>query len=324
MDIIWNLTRICPWNCAICCMSAIHAKSETRESQKTEQKNQGLELSQSGKLQLLKDLCQNGCDIDFSGGDPLYYEEDFEIVEQATKWLPPEKISVSMTGAEVTDQKIELLKKVDTAEFTIDCPPDTKAVVRPSDFHTSSLEAMKRCVEAGVKTRAVTVFYQQTMDEYNLKKLYQLLCQAKVDEWELLRFYSVGRAGRTATQIPEQEEYFKAMDMLRAFNGYTKVFFQHSLRMLEGNGACPAVNKALGILPDGRVMVCAWAVNSQSQPIDPSFVLGKMPEQKLSDIIRSARERVEFQTPARACRVIKYINSQNKKDIAYANNKSRM
>ena len=29
MDVIWNLTRACPWDCAICCVSEFHVCDST-------------------------------------------------------------------------------------------------------------------------------------------------------------------------------------------------------------------------------------------------------------------------------------------------------
>jgi len=118
-----------------------------------------------------------------------------------------------------------------------------------------------------------------------------------------LQFYPVGRATRRRKNMPSASDYKQAMQILRSFQGYTKIFFKHSLRMLEGNTSCPAVREAIGILPDGQVAACAWGLNKKSQPT-PDFFLGKLPEQKLSDIIKQAKERPEFQEEVNYCRVL--------------------
>lgn len=28
IDIIYNITRVCPWDCAICCVDALHVKKK--------------------------------------------------------------------------------------------------------------------------------------------------------------------------------------------------------------------------------------------------------------------------------------------------------
>jgi len=93
MDVIWNLTKACPWDCAICCMSAIHVCETTKFMVQQRQKDRGLELRLNEKLAVLKQVCDLNCEIDFSGGDPLYFEEDFQVIDQATRWLPSNKIS---------------------------------------------------------------------------------------------------------------------------------------------------------------------------------------------------------------------------------------
>jgi len=57
-------------------------------------------------LTILKILTDRNFEIDFSGGDSLYYDEDFRIVEQATRCLLSRKNGVSMTGSKITDAKL--------------------------------------------------------------------------------------------------------------------------------------------------------------------------------------------------------------------------
>lgn len=304
MDIIWNLTKICPWDCAICCVTALHARETTKSQLKIKQKGCGMELSLAEKMQVLRDICDEGFNIDFSGGDPLYYSEDMQVVEQATMWLPANKISVSMTGVELTERKIELLRKVNDVEFTIDSLPEVRNFARPDGYHLSSVMALRECISAGIKTRAVTVLYPLTMKESNLRSVYELFCELGVSEWKLLRFFSAGRANRFSHLVSSKEEYLKTMALLRTFRGPTKICFQHSLRMLEGDGVCPAVYESLSLLPDGSVSACVWALNTQTQPMSDCFRLGKMPEQKIGDIIKAAKEISEFRQDACESRII--------------------
>ena len=138
-----------------------------------------------------------------------------------------------------------------------------------------------------------------------------MLCELEVPEWELLRFYPVGRAKRFSRLVSSKEDYLKTMALLRTFRGPTKIFFQHSLRMLEGDGVCPAVHKAFGILPDGNVSACAWAINVQAQPIDDCFRLGKMPEQKIGDILKAAQKRAEYRHDAHESRIITWLGKRS-------------
>lgn len=311
MDVIWNLTRACPWDCAICCVSAFHVCNTTEYIVQSAQKEKGKELTLAEKLTVLKTLADKDFEIDFSGGDPLYYDEDFRVVEQATRWLPSRKIGVSMTGSKITDAKLELLKKVSVVEFTLDNLPETENGFRPRGYNFASMIAMKECVAMGIKTRAVTVLYSTTISERNLESVYRWLCENNILEWELLRFYPVGRAVKLAEITPSNSEYVNAMKFLRGFHGSTKIFFQHSLRILERVLKCPAVIDSIGILPDGQITACAWAIDSNCRPFK-GFRLGKLPEDDLDEILDNAREIPEYSKRTEFCLTIACVGRRSK------------
>lgn len=303
MDVIWNLTRACPWNCAICCVSGLYVCGTTDVQSTLKENNR--ELAFAEKLAVLKILADKDFGIDFSGGDPLYYDEDFHVVEQATRLLPSRKIGVSMTGGKITATKLNLLKKVGVVEFTLDNLPKTKNPFRPCRYNFASIIAMKKCVAAGIKTRAVTVLYSTTINEKNLENIYRWLCKNSIPEWELLRFYPVGRATKFVDIVPSDQEYLKTMEFLRGLRGFTKIFFQHSLRILERTTKCPAVVDSIGILPDGQVIACAWAIDENCRPFK-GFCLGKLPEDDLDEILERAVKISGYSERAKFCRTIAY------------------
>ncbi len=91
-----------------------------------------------------------------------------------------------MTGSKITDAKLELLKKVSVVEFTLDNLPEAENAFRPRGYNFASMVAMKKCVAAGIKTRAVTVLYSATISKENLESVYRWLCENSIPEWELL------------------------------------------------------------------------------------------------------------------------------------------
>lgn len=314
MDVIWNLTRACPWDCAICCVSGFHVCDTTEYLVQSGAKEKGEELTLAEKLTVLKILADRDFEIDFSGGDPLYYDEDFRVVEQATRWLPSRKIGVSMTGSKITDAKLELLKKISVVEFTLDNLPEIENPFRPRGYNLASMVAMEKCVATGIKTRVVTVFYPSTITEKNLESVYRWLCENGISEWELLRFYPVGRATKLAELTPSNQEYLKAMKFLRGLHGFTKIFFQHSLRILEGTVKCPAVVDSIGILPDGQVTACAWAIDENCRPFK-GFRLGKLPEDDLDEILERAVKIPDYSERTKFCRTIAHIQKGNKREV---------
>lgn len=313
MDVIWNLTRACPWDCKICCVSGFHVCNTTEYFVYSRQKEQGEELTLAEKLTVLRVLADKNFDIDFSGGDPLYYDEDLQVVEQATRWLPSKKIEVSMTGSKITDVKLELLKKVGVVEFTLDNLPEVENPFRPRGYNLASMIAMKKCITVGVRTRAVTVLYSTTISQENLNKIYRWLCDNNVPEWELLMFYPVGRAMALTELVPMDSEYLDILKFLRGLRGSTKILFQHSLRVLEGSMKCPAIINSIGILPDGQVIACAWAIGCDCCPFE-GFRLGRLPEDDLDEILDKARKNLAYLERAKLCRVIAYVEENIKKE----------
>jgi len=171
--------------------------------------------------------------------------------------------------------------------------------------------AMKKCVAAGIKARAVTVLYSATISKENLESVYNWLCENNVAEWELLRFYPVGRAAKLAELTPSNSEYLRTMEFLRRLHGFTKIFFQHSLRILEGSLKCSAVIDSLGILPDGQVTACAWAIDDNCSPFQ-GFRFGKLPEDDLDEIVEKARKMPEYCERVKFCRTISDIEKEKR------------
>ncbi|MDD4271470.1 MAG: radical SAM/SPASM domain-containing protein [Patescibacteria group bacterium] len=299
MYIIWNLTRVCPWNCAFCCVSAVYAKGKERTQIIAEQKKK--ELSFAQKLGVLKMIAGKNMIIDFSGGDPLYSEDDLAIVQKAIEFLPPEKINISMTGCELTQSKIELLKKINMVEFTLDNLPDRENPFRPRGFNRASMKAMRRLVESGIKVSAVTILYNITITEENLRSIYAWLCKNGIQEWDILKYIPVGRGMDYKKIIPTDEQYLFTMKFLRSLNGSTHISFQHSLRVIEETSKCHATINSFGVLPNGEAIACAWALDRNGCTFD-GFQIGKLPDESLDVILKRAREKLGFNHQTSYCR----------------------
>src|SRR6056297_856095 len=99
LDIIWNITSICGWDCEFCCVDAVQVEPgngtatvkddglqneteiEIAEGESAYQagsdylKEKGDELHFEEKLEVLDSFEGYTPDIDFSGGDPLLVKE---------------------------------------------------------------------------------------------------------------------------------------------------------------------------------------------------------------------------------------------------------
>ena len=115
IDIIWNLTAICPWDCAACCVAAVQTtqrkgtmvlsapdlsmSSEVpRDFQSgsvfdqalAHRQAMGLELTLAAKLRVLENLRGLPVRLDFSGGDVLAPTENLEVLRAAASMLGKE------------------------------------------------------------------------------------------------------------------------------------------------------------------------------------------------------------------------------------------
>jgi MoaA/NifB/PqqE/SkfB family radical SAM enzyme len=139
VDIIWNITLVCPWDCMFCCTDAAHVKRKddyvlirdrgldrvirvpyetTSRTSGTltmlaeagvkanqydialaERQRSGLELDYPAKLSVLKNLSSYLAKIDFAGGDPLSCYENFLVIKHAAMLFGKENVSVTSTGA---------------------------------------------------------------------------------------------------------------------------------------------------------------------------------------------------------------------------------
>lgn len=269
-------------------------------------KQKKTELSYGQKVEVLKIIAEKNMVIDFSGGDPLYFDDDFAIVQKATELLPPEKINVSMTGCKLSRTKIDLLRKINMVEFTLDNLPDRINLFRPQGFNRASMQAMKQLVKAGVKVSAVTILYSATISEENLLSIYSYLCKNEIQEWDILKYIPVGRGIDYKDIAPTNEQYLSAINSLRGLNGSTHISFQHSLRLIEGTSKCHATINSFGILPNGEVTACAWALDKNGHIFD-GFRIGKLPEENLDVIIERAHGNLGFNHQVDYCRVNAHI-----------------
>lgn len=301
MYAIWNLTNKCPWNCKFCCISAKQVAPASRKIGSEILITDELDLE--SKMAILCQLIENGIKIDFSGGDPLCFEDDYSVIGKATESLPKTMMNVSTTGASFDERKLSMLTRVGKVELTLDNLDSTNNPYRPKGYNASSMRALKKLVSAGVRCSAVIILYPPTMMRSNLASIHGWLCENGIPQWDVLKFSAVGRGTEYEDLISSNEEYLETMRFIEDIGGPIRIAFQHPLRMLEGKGFCRAVHESIGIMPDGTVMSCAWALDQDGQPLD-GFCLGKLPEDNLGDILKKTLESPDYKNRSATCRIM--------------------
>ncbi|MHC4260667.1 MAG: hypothetical protein ACYSTF_09710, partial [Planctomycetota bacterium] len=179
IDITWNITLICPWDCDICCVDAVHVtrrnghirlRSETLEKEERLasppngrtiydqamklRQHQGLELDFIQKIRVLDHLDGYLPKIDFSGGDPLAARENLTVMQIAAQRFGREQITLTSTGAGLTKcDPGEIAPFIGELNFTYDSPYRRGNGNRPVGYAYGNLRKAARFVQAGVKAR---------------------------------------------------------------------------------------------------------------------------------------------------------------------------
>ena len=344
VDLIWNTTLVCPYDCAVCCVDAVHvSRRADRIEMRSEagqqviarspsggsiyeqagrfRQREGLELDLPGKLRLLDHLDGYTPRLDFSGGDVLVLPENIRLIRKASKKFGNEAITITATSAGVNDAAIEQLPAIiGHFNFTFDGagPRDEN---RPRGYASANLKAARHLAAAGVSVRAELPLTRSNADPAKLDRIFETLHESGIKETLLMRLFPVGRGANLRSQIPSRQEYLAAIRHLReleAWYGAPRVRLQCALRHLEGSSGgdnpCNAVTTSFGIAPDGTLLRSAWAIDRRGKPLDPSWVLGNVANTPLNQILDTPRVR-EMQERADEnhghCKVFAFLHGQS-------------
>ena len=124
-----------------------------------------------------------------------------------------------------------------------------------------------------------------------------------------MQLYPVGRAADKWSDTIDVEQQQSFINFLKTLRGSTEVKFQHSFKGIFENIICPSIKGSIGILPDGNVVACPWGLNSNGEPIDENFVLGKIPEQKIADILASERA-INWRKNGNVCKTFDFLKKR--------------
>jgi MoaA/NifB/PqqE/SkfB family radical SAM enzyme len=229
LDIIWNISLICPWDCEFCCTDAVHVTSNNNQIIAREHSLQSLNIVENSlkeifkkqypnipptkydlalidrqalkkepsydqKLKILKHLSNFDVKIDFAGGDPLACHENYLIIKEASRLFGKDSISITSTGVFVKKYGTEdIASIIGEYEFTYDEPFDVIQSSRPKGYNFSNLKTAKNFSELGIRTKAQLPIHSGNITKRNIASIYKNLCDANIDELLLMRTFPVGR-----------------------------------------------------------------------------------------------------------------------------------
>jgi len=321
IDLIWNITSVCGWDCEFCCVDAVQVEQdgdeaiikrnnledqvrvEVDDGQSAYQagseflKKEGEELDFQEKLEVLESVKGFTPDIDFSGGDPLLVPENYEVVKKAHELFSDGEVAITATGAGLPHYDVEDVgSHIDQLEFTYDSHNKGYAE-RPTGYNTSNLGKAEQFSEKGVTTKAQTPLSRENMEPANIREIYTNLADAGIDKMLLMRIFPVGRGLDANTETLEEETYRNAIEEYRRLEREIdgpKVNLQCALKHLypedEGEeNPCDLIHESFGIMPDGTVIASPWAYNNVGEPLSEEFVLGEVPEESFQEIYQKPK-----------------------------------
>ena len=286
LSIVYDITQRCPMNCPICCMGA-RSGPEALEG----------ELPLERKLSLMDEAAQvdreRGVHLDFSGGEIFTDLENVKVVERAAELLGRDKVGISSSGYQVDDALAARLSAcAHECELTMDVPPGQPYRLRPMAYAQAAADAVPHLRRHGIEVGIQTVLARSNTNPENLTALYRWMCDNRVDRWSFLRFYPVGRARAFQDEcLPVGREQW-AIHFIRRLEreetGPHKpvIDFHYTMKgHSKSSSQCRCVRRSIGILPDGEVTACFWALDGGTQIVDPKYRLGSLREKSLPQIL---------------------------------------
>ena len=325
LDIIWNMTAICGWDCKVCCVDAVHVTSKAgvvnirsrglstlsvlprrpEEGSHFDQalrarQAKGLELTLDQKMTVLDHMSGYPLRLDISGGDPLSAAEGMIILREVAGRIGRENVTLTATGAGMAHYDVDdIAPYIGELNFTFDGEPDPTDPLRPATYARGNLRKAAKFAAAGVVTRGECPLSPQNLEPEALERIYRDLTDAGTAIMLVMRLFPVGRGADVKAKVPTADQYRQAVQVLRRLEREVsrgpRVKLQCALRRLEGatNGPnpCDAFTESFGLTANGTLLGSPWAVNRVGEPLHEDWVLGNLVRQPLSEILASERVR---------------------------------
>ena len=284
IPLIWNITQACQWNCSFCCINAYYLppSSESLETELEKIKRKRVELSLEDKLKIVDNLDTQNFDIDVSGGEPLLFSENVDIIERLSKKFGRDNISITTTGRGLALVDKNTLKNiVGEVGFTYDFPYEPNSL-RPKGYNSSNLEQIKQVVQiGGMRTGAQIPLTKLNADEEIIKDIYRNLTDAGVERLHLIKFFPVGRGAHRLDLSLTDQEYQTAIETYQNLESSKgpRVYVQTALKDSDKNSS------HLNITFRGLLLSDPWAYDHHGEPLE-EFILGDLRYQKFSEIVK--------------------------------------
>ncbi|MFA8324111.1 radical SAM/SPASM domain-containing protein [Burkholderia ubonensis] len=347
VDLIYNTTLVCPWDCEICCVDAVHVQKRGSELHMHSRglgvsevfpldsrypniyaqaaairSGRGQELDLAGKKLLIDNLRDFDARIDISGGDALTLPENLELLRYAAEKLGRDNVTLTVTGAGSAKVPTALISPhISEYNFTFDAESLADVANRPDGYALGNLKRARDFIAAGCKTRAELPLTTDILADEHLQRLYQVLHDEGVSKLLLMRLFPVGRGVVARSKVPTRDQYLRAIDVLKRMEarlGGPVVKLQCAMKhLLPGSydaerNPCDLVHESFGIMPDGTLLSSPWAYGLDGQPLGREWVLGNLAQNTLQELLSTnlaERYRRNLDANFGHCKIFAYQHS---------------
>lgn len=269
IHVIWNITKECPYNCAICAT----------------QDNSRKELTTEDKLKVLDHIFSAKDSIstlDFAGGDPMYSNGNRNVIMQAINSLGEEHVSITTTGKGIQSindvSEEELSKLLKRCEITIDASHDNLS--EESLVSTFSRNSSEYCAHNYTQIQSTSENIRNLMiniplinDDLNDNEISNLITKLEnlkhnyteiQIEAQIIRLMPVGALNNVEKDQYKKYQPIKTAKKIKArIEGIGIPCRYHcSLRVLPEIGVCDnrcnMLERKIGIDCSGNVFACTW------------------------------------------------------------------
>ena len=265
--IIWNVTNKCPYSCSFCCLDA---NSPTKD------------LTLEKKLAVVENIDVLNVSLDISGGEPLMFDENLELIRVISKKLGKDLISITSTGKGLERINLEDLSSyVYEVGFTYDFPHEPSPD-RPLGYNSHNLELAREVKKVGIKTMAQIPLLRSNFSKEIIEEIYKNLFESRIDKLLLMRFSESGRGASRKELSLNQEEIDQSLYYYRQLEkeyGMPQIKITPSVK----GKFLGRILTSLNISNNGLLLSNPWSYTSGGIPED-YVVLGDLTKEKFSNL----------------------------------------
>ena len=183
-SICWNITNKCNENCKFCYRKICN--DNTLEENKQIFNN--LSQIKIGK-------------ITFSGGEPLLYDDLFELVDYIRIKNPNIKLSITTNGKKINDELLnKIIDKFDWITFSIDSSSDdiNEEIGRGKEHLSKIIHLLEKCNNK-IKIKINTVANKYNIND--LENIYKIISKYNINRWKILIFWPIRKGNNNKEML---------------------------------------------------------------------------------------------------------------------------